>query len=180
MNVWGRALKLFGWSVDIDAPRRNKCVICVAPHTSNLDFIIGLAAYKSLGRQANFLMKKEWFFPPLGWLLRSLGGVPVNRQKGTSLTATLIEKFKTSDYLNLAVTPEGTRSRNPEWHTGFIRIAYGAEVPIQLGIIDFALKRVIIHEEINPTGDIEADLRRVKDYYRPYAGAARRPDQFAL
>ena len=65
MNLWGRILKWAGWHVDITAPRRQKCVICVAPHTSNWDFILGLFAYKSLGREANFLMKEFWFFFPL-------------------------------------------------------------------------------------------------------------------
>ena len=99
MNVWGRLLKLFHWKVDITAPRRDKCVICVAPHTSNWDFILGLLAYKSLGREANFLMKKFWFFFPLKYLLRSLGGIPVppKRSSGTSLTEQVISDFKSRD-----------------------------------------------------------------------------------
>ncbi|MDE6294686.1 MAG: acyltransferase, partial [Muribaculaceae bacterium] len=76
MNIWGSLLKMFGWSVDITVARRDKCVICVAPHTSNYDFILGLAAYRSLGREANFLMKKFWFFFPLSILLKHFGGIP--------------------------------------------------------------------------------------------------------
>lgn len=182
MNIWGYALKLFGWKVDISAPRRNKCVICVAPHTSNLDFIIGLAAYQSLGRKANFLMKEFWFFFPLKYILRAFGGIPVPSKKHSkgSLTEKVIELFKTRSYVNMAVTPEGTRSRREQWHTGFLHIAYGAHVPIQLGVIDFHTKKVIIREEYNPTGNVEADMAFIKNYYSQFKDAARYPDKFAV
>ena len=141
MNLWGKILKWRGWSVDITAPRRDKCVICVAPHTSNWDFLIGLAAYKSLGREANFLMKDFWFFFPLGLLMRRLGGIPVPRKRhGGSLTEHIIEDFKSREYMNLAVTPEGSRSMT--------------------------------------TGDVEADMRCVKDFYAGDAALARYPDKF--
>ena len=112
MNCWGRILHFFGWKVDITAPRRDKCVICVAPHTSNWDFILGLLAYKSLGRKANFLMKEFWFFFPLKYLLKGLGGIPVPSKKtGRSLTQSVIEDFRSRNYMNLAVTPEGTPTK---------------------------------------------------------------------
>jgi len=181
MNFWGFILKTFGWKVEITAPRRRKCVICVAPHTSNWDFILGILAYKSLGREANFLMKKFWFFFPLKYLLRGLGGIPVVvRKGGGNLTESIIDKFKTSDYINLAVTPEGTRSRVEKWRTGFLYIAYGSKVPVQLGVIDYKNKEIIIRDEFYPTGDIEADMKFVKDYYRDFSEAAKYPDKFTV
>lgn len=181
MNIWKYYLRLTGWTVDITAPRREKCVICVAPHTSNWDFIIGLASYRSLGRKANFLMKKFWFFFPMKYLMKSLGGIPVPPQKeGIGLTTAIVERFKESSYLNLAVTPEGTRSLQPVWHTGFLRIAYEAGVPIQLGVIDFKNKQVIIKEEIVPTGDIQNDLGKVKRYYSKFTEAAKYPAKFTV
>ena len=181
MNIWGRLLRAFGWEVDITAPRRDKCVICVAPHTSNWDFILGLTAYKSLGRNANFLMKEFWFFFPLKYLLRSLGGIPVpSRNKGGNLTQHIIEVMKSRDYMNLAVTPEGTRSRTSKWRTGFLYIANGADVPVQLGVIDYMRKKVMIHDEFMTTGDVEADMRYVKDYYRAYADTAYDVEKFTV
>lgn len=181
MNAWGRLLRMFGWEVDITAPRRDKCVICVAPHTSNWDFILGLAAYKSLGREANFLMKEFWFFFPLKYLLRHLGGIPVPRNgKGGKLTDYIIGEFARRHYMNLAVTPEGTRSRVSKWRTGFLYIAHGAGVPVQLGVIDYERKKVIIKEEILTTGDVDADMRRVKDYYRAFREAAYCPEKFTV
>lgn len=181
MNIWGLALKFFGWKVDITAPRRDKCIICVAPHTSNWDFILGLAAYRSLGRKANFLMKEFWFFFPLKYLLKYFGGIPVpSRNKKSNLTEEIVKKFESSNYINLAVTPEGTRSRVEKWRTGFLYISYGAKVPIQLGVIDYKNKDIIIRDEFIPSGDIEADMRYVKEYYAKFPDAAKYPDKFSV
>lgn len=181
MNIWGRILKWSGWTVDITAPRRNKCVICVAPHTSNMDFLLGLSAYKSLGREANFLMKDFWFFFPLKYLLRALGGIPVHRGKrGGELTKHIVERFGEVDYMNLAVTPEGTRSAREKWRTGFLYIAYGAKVPVQLGVIDYKHKTIRIKDEFVPTGDIDKDMAFVKKFYAPFKDGARFPEKFTV
>ena len=178
MNIWGLILKCAGWSVDITVPYRDKAVICVAPHTSNWDFIIGLLAYRSKGRKASFLMKKFWFFFPLKYLLKALGGIPVNTQTSQSLTSTIINDFKKSSHLNLAVTPEGSRSAVEKWRTGFLTIAYNAMVPIQLGVIDFKNKKVIIEKEYKVEGDYQLDLKNIRRYYSDYKDAALYPDKF--
>lgn len=182
MNIWGRLLKLAGWKTDITVPAIDKCVICVAPHTSNWDFILGLLAYRSLGRKANFLMKGFWFFFPLKYLLTALGGIPVIRNKkktsGQSLTRNIIEKFKTCSYMNLAVTPEGTRSAEPNWRTGFLQIATQAHVPVLLGVIDYSEKKVIIKDVYTPSGDVTKDLATIKKYYSKFSKAALYPDKF--
>lgn len=181
MNIWGRMLKWAGWKVDITAPRHDKCVICVAPHTSNWDFILGIAAYFSLGRKANFLMKEFWFFFPLKYLLKAVGGIPVPAKKSSkSVTNTVIDLFKSHNYVNLAVTPEGTRSRRETWRTGFLYIAYATNVPIQLGIIDYSHKTIIIKEEFIPSGDIDKDMKFVKNFYAPYTKAAKYPEKFTI
>lgn len=178
-NLWGKILKLMEWRVDITAPHLDKCIICVAPHTSNWDFIIGLLAYKSLGRQANFLMKQFWFFWPLGCLMRKLGGIPVPA-KGSKgeLSRHLVEEFRHRSYMNLAVTPEGTRSRNAKWRRGFLYIAAGANVPILLGVIDYKNKDVIIRDSFTPTGDVDSDMAVVKQYYSRFPDAAKYPEKF--
>ncbi|MEZ3518337.1 MAG: 1-acyl-sn-glycerol-3-phosphate acyltransferase [Muribaculaceae bacterium] len=182
MNIWSLMLRMCGWEVCIKAPRRAKCVICVAPHTSNWDFILGLAAYRSLGRTANFLMKESWFFWPLKYILRHYGGIPVKsgRKGGGSLTERIVADFKNRDYMNLAVTPEGTRSRQPEWHTGFLRIAYESKVPVQRGLIDFRRKKIVIDGEYVPTGDMKKDMKSIKAFYSGCEDAARYPDKFAM
>lgn len=181
MNIWGLALKLAGWSFEIKVPVIDKCVICVAPHTSNLDFILGVTAYKSVGRKFNFLMKSFWFFFPLKYLLRALGGIPVVRSKEKhkgSLTNDIISLFNKENYVNLAVTPEGTRSATDKWKTGFLYIAYGAKVPILLAVIDYKNRHMIIDRIFQPTGDADADMKSIRDYYSRFKDAARYPDKF--
>lgn len=170
-------LRVFGWTVRVDVPDYPKAVICVAPHTTNWDFILCELAITSVGRSAGFLMKKGWFFWPLGPIFRSIGGVAVDQSRSRSLTAQLIEKFRTSERLIIAITPEGTRSRTTKWHTGFLRVAYEAKVPVCLAALDFPSKTIQMTQTFEPSGDPEADLLRIKEYYRPFTG--KYPDHFS-
>lgn len=176
----GFLLRIFGWKVIITVPDYPKCIICVAPHTSNWDFILGKLAYASVGRKAGFLMKDTWFVWPLGCIFRAIGGIEVPRRKRGKrpLTDIIVEKFDAADRLSLAITPEGTRRRTADWHTGFLHIAMRAGVPIVLGVLDFPSKRIMIERTFEPTGNVEADLRAVKDFYRPYQG--KYPDKFTV
>lgn len=170
-------LKLMGWRVLCAVPDYPKCIICVAPHTSNWDFVLGEFAWWSLGRKAGFLMKEAWFFFPMKYLFRALGGIPVSRRRGSSLTETIIRKFNDTDRLQLAITPEGTRARVTDWRTGFLHIAYEARVPIILGAIDAASKLVHLEKTFTATGNIDDDMRAIKNYYRQFQGI--RPENFS-
>lgn len=178
MNICAKILKLFGWSVAVKVPDYPKCIICVAPHTSNWDFIIGKLAYASVGRKTGFLMKESWFFWPLGCFFRAIGGIPVPRGRKSSrpLTEVLVERFNSSQRLVLAITPEGTRSRTSEWHTGFLRIAMQAHIPVVLAVIDFSMKKAMIERSFELSGDINADMAAIKAYYRPFKG--KYPEKF--
>lgn len=178
MNISGKILQMVGWTVEITVPDYPKCLICVAPHTSNWDFIIGKLAYASVNRHAGFLMKSSWFFFPLGCFFRAIGGVPVYRnRKNGSLVDQLISRFGDSSRLALAITPEGTRSRTSKWHTGFLRIAREADVPILLGVIDYPTKKVMIKEVFTPSYDMDRDMRKIKNFYKPYRG--KYPENFS-
>ncbi len=170
--------KVLGWKVNVTVPHHDKCIICVAPHTSNWDFIIAELYYHAIGRKAGFLMKKEWFFWPLGCIFRRMGGIAVTRNKKTSLTDQLAEKAKSMDRFELAVTPEGTRSLVTTWKRGFYFIALKAKLPIMLYAIDYDNKTVICNKTIMPSSDVDADMRLIMDYYRPYKG--KYPDKFAV
>lgn len=167
-----------GWQVEMTVPYRDKCIICVAPHTSNWDFIIAELYYHSIGRTAGFLMKKEWFFWPMGVLFRSMGGIPVERSRHVSLTDRVAEAAIKAERFELAVTPEGTRSLATKWKRGFYFIALKAGLPIQLYAIDYKSKRIVCTKELVPSGDVEADMRLIMDYYRPYEG--KYPGKFAV
>ncbi|MBR1712419.1 MAG: 1-acyl-sn-glycerol-3-phosphate acyltransferase [Alloprevotella sp.] len=180
-NLYHKVLyRLLGWTVETDRPLPDKCIFCVAPHTSNWDFIIGELYIRSIGKNANFLMKREWFFWPLGILLRRMGGIPVERSRKTSLTDQLAERALQSDTFRLAVTPEGTRSKATTWKRGFYYIALKAGLPILLYAIDYRRRRIVCTDSFIPTGDTEAEMRRIMDYYRPFADGAKRPDLFAV
>ena len=177
MNLSRSILRLFGWHVVCTVPDYPKSLVCVAPHTSNWDFLLGELTYWSLGRRAGFLMKEAWFFFPMKYIFRALGGIPVAKKRGSSLSDTIIEKFRHSDRLCLAITPEGTRAKVTEWRTGFLHIAYEAGIPIVLGAIAAANKLVHLEHTFTPTGDIAADMRAIKDYYRQFTGI--RPEKFS-
>ncbi len=166
-----------GWTTEVTVPHRDKCVICVAPHTSNWDFVVAELYYTFLGRRASFLMKREWFVWPLGVLLRRLGGIPVWRSKATSLTDRLAEQARAAQRFELAVTPEGTRSLNTQWRRGFYFIALKAGLPIQLYAIDYSRRVISCTREIIPSGDVDRDMAAIKQYYRGFTG--RHPDKFA-
>ena len=158
--------KLIGWTAVVSVAEPPKSVICVAPHTSNWDFIIGKLFYWSMGRKASFLMKKSWFFFPFGALLRSTGGIAVNRSKQTSVTDQMAEEFSKHETFHLAITPEGTRKLMMKWKMGFYYIAVNAKVPIQLAYIDYEKKEMGIKAIIYPTGDENTDLATIQAFYK--------------
>ena len=160
-------LRLTGWRlgpvIQEDVP---KCVICVAPHTSNWDFVFGKLLYTSIGRNARFLIKKEWFIFPFNLLFKKLGGVPIDRSKNTSVTDQMAEQFNSHEKFQLAITPEGTRKRVEEWKKGFYYIALKAHVPILLAYLDYKKKEAGISKLFYPTGDVERDIRQIRAYYK--------------
>ena len=170
-------LRLIGWKISVKVPYYKKSVICVAPHTSNWDFIIGKIGYAATGRKTHFLMKETWFFFPLGVLFKAIGGIPVPRIKGSDLTNVIIDKFNNAKKMNLAVTPEGTRSFNKNWRKGFLFIAQGANIPIILAYIDFAKKEMSLAETFYPSGDVEKDMAYIKRFYDGKTG--RYPEKFS-
>lgn len=180
MNFSGLLLKIAGWKVQATAPDFKKCIICVAPHTSNWDFIIGKLAYSSIGRNAGFLIKDTWFVFPFNLIFKAMGGIPVPRKKksNASMVDILVKRFNKSDTLQIAITPEGTRSPNAKWKTGFLQIAHQAHVPCLLAAIDFKDKIAVIDKVVWPTGQIEEDMRKIKDYYKDFKG--KHPENFII
>ncbi|MBO7068808.1 MAG: 1-acyl-sn-glycerol-3-phosphate acyltransferase [Bacteroidaceae bacterium] len=167
-----------GFSEHITEPLPAKCVIALAPHTSNWDFVIGRLYASATGQSNMFLMKKEWFFWPLGILMRRIGGIPVHRNKKTNITDSVAEQAKKADTFRVCVTPEGTRKANADWKKGFYYIALKANIPILLYGLDFKTRSIVCTKKVIPNGDIESQLQEIKDYYRFFTG--KHPHQFAL
>ena len=169
--------KKLGWTKYVTVAHPDKFIICLAPHTSNWDFIIGQLYAQAEGFKINFLMKREWFFWPLGVIFKSLGGIPVWRSKHTSMTDNLAETAKTKDSFKLCITPEGTRSPNTEWKKGFYFIALKAEIPILLYGVDYEKKKIVCTDSFTPSGNIDEDMPKIKSYFKDFKG--KKPENFA-
>lgn len=164
------------WSTNITERHPDKYIICLAPHTSNWDFIIGLLYSRAEGIKSNFLMKKEWFLGPLGRLFRSLGGIPVWRSKHSNMTDTLANEAQKAQTFHLCITPEGTRSLNPDWRKGFYFIAEKANIPILLYGIDYERRLIECTRTIIPNGNAEEQMKEIKLYFKDFKG--RKPENF--
>ena len=170
--------RLLGWKTQWEVPEYDKCVIVGAHHTSNWDLLFGKLFYGTLNRKVNFLMKKEWFFFPLGPLFKLMGGIPVDRSRKTSLTDQLATRFSRSHTLHLAITPEATRRPNPDWKKGFYYIALKAKVPILLIGIDYPTKTIACTQSIMPSGNYDQDIQKIKQYFIHFRG--KKPQNFAI
>ena len=170
--------KLLGWKAEVTVPDYDKCIICCAPHTSNWDLIMGKLFINAIGRQSGFMMKKDWFFWPIGPIFRSMGGIPVERNKRTSLVQLVAKMAKESKTFHVAITPEGTRSANSNWKKGFYFIATAANIPIVLIGIDYKTKKISATKELIPSGDVEKDMLEVKQYFTQFTG--KHPKNFAI
>lgn len=163
--------RLFGWKISNNYPKGvKKCVVVMGPHTSNWDFIIGRLAFIQYGVKGKYLIKKELFFPPLGWFLKSLGGIPVDRKGKNNLTKQAVEHFDKNEEMYMVFTPEGTRSYNPKWKKGFHYIAKNANVPIYVGFIDYEKKVGGFHGEFIPSENIDEDIKSLKKILSQYKG----------
>ena len=167
-----------GWKTNVTVNHPEKFIICLAPHTSNWDFILGQLYAGAEGLHINFLMKKEWFFWPLGPIFRKMGGIAVFRDRHTSMTDNLAETAKRLSSFKLCITPEGTRSLNPEWKKGFYYIALKASIPVLLYGVDFTDKRIVCKKTIIPSGNIDKDMREIKLYFKDFRG--KNPELFTI
>jgi 1-acyl-sn-glycerol-3-phosphate acyltransferase len=149
-------------------------ILVGAPHTSNWDFVLMLAIAWDLGLTVRYLGKDALFKPPFGFVMKALGGIPVDRKNPTGLVDTLVERARTEPFL-LVVTPEGTRSAGTYWKSGFWRIAVGAGMPITLGYVDRATMTAGLGTTFEPTGDVRTDMDTVRAFYADKSGV--RPEK---
>jgi len=171
-------LRVRGWQVDGSLPAGGeRCVLIAAPHTSNWDLPYTLLVALSLGLRVHWMGKHTIFRPPFRWLMRWLGGIPVDRRTSNNTVAAAVEVLRAGEGpLQLIVPPEGTRQRVRRWKTGFYYIALGAGVPIVLAYMDYHRKISGIGPMLWASGDLEADMRTIRAFYAPFKG--HNADQF--
>ena len=164
--------KLSGWKLSGNFPYQyKKIVLAVAPHTHWMDVMTGFVARQAMHiEHARFLAKKELFVWPLGWVLRKMGGTPVDRFAKAGMVDQVVELFNSNETFMLGLSPEGTRKRVDKLRTGFYHIAKKAGVPIVPIGFDYANRLVVIGEAFFPGDDEEADLKKIIAFYAEIQG----------
>jgi 1-acyl-sn-glycerol-3-phosphate acyltransferase len=158
-------LSVLGWKIVGELPHKSKMLVAVAPHTSNWDFVIGIAAMLALNLRISFLGKKAIFIWPFKAVLQRWGGIGVDRKAKHGVVKQMVDKFQHSEQLVLAIAPEGTRSKTKEWKSGFLHIAHQAKVPVVPASLDFSKKQLRFHPAMNISENIELELVKIKSVF---------------
>lgn len=162
-------LKRLGWRHCFVSPPEPRVLVVVYPHTSNWDFMWGILSRWSSGWPICWVAKHTLFVWPVGVMLKSWGGIPVNRAATDGIAESLAATIRARPHMVLAITPEGTRSYRNYWKSGFYRIAMAADVPIGIGYVDYATRTVGVAEYFRLSGDEDADMARIALAYASVA-----------
>lgn len=170
------ALRAMRWRVEGQVPNRPQLVAIAAPHTCTVDVFVALALLLAIGIRIHWFGKHTIFWKPLGYVLRWLGGIPVDRRRPGGLVGQAVDLFRQHGALYLALAPEGTRKKVERWKTGFYRIAEGAGVPVVPVALDYRRRVALIGQPLQPSGDYEADLATLRAHF--CAEMARHPERY--
>jgi len=175
LSLW--ILHLFGWKLEGELPKLEKYVIIIGPHTSNWDFFIFLLVKFHYRLNIVFIGKHTIFIGPIGWVLRRLGGLPVNRSSSHNVVDQIVDEFNRRKQMVFGLSPEGTRSYLDHWKSGFYHIALKAKVPVQSAFLDIISHRIGWGPLFYLTGDKDKDLENIARFYRDKKGI--RPEKFS-
>ena len=151
------------------ASNLDRCVLVVAPHTANDEYILGNLAYWVLGKKLKVIIKdahtKAWY----GFIVKGLGGIGIDRSQKNDLVNFVKNQFE-KDSFSLVITPEGTRSWVPKWRKGFYHMALESKVPIVIAAGDFKTKQIHLGKMISvedlQTRSYESIMQELEDYYK--------------
>lgn len=169
---------LGGWRLESEIPEPRKAVILAAPHTDNMDGVLLVLLAQSIGMSISWMVKDVFGKPPVGYVVRAVGGVPVDRSKPNGLVGQMIGELERREDFYLVIPPEGTRSLTEYWKSGFYRIALGANVPVIPGFLDYPRKVGYFGDPITLTGDVRADMDVLREVYKDARPIARHPEKF--
>ena len=173
-NLAKTSLHLAGWQFEGGLPPEKKYVALAVPHTSNWDALLLVTLLQGVGLEMEWMIKDSWIKSPIGPVLKRLGAVGIDRGRHTNVVEQMIAELRRRDRFALGIPPEGTRSRAEHWKSGFYHIALGAQVPVVPGYLDFGRKRAGLGPAITLTGDVRADMDRIRAFY-----AEKKPVPFA-
>ena len=129
-----------------------------------------VAAAGILRIKINWLGKHTLFKFPYGWFMKLTGGVAVDRRAAGGLVDSAANIINTHNQIILAVAASGTRSKQDYWKSGFYHIAMEANVPIVCGYLDYGKKECGLGLSFIPSGDITADMDRIREFYKDKTG----------
>lgn len=163
-------LQLAGWRLEGVRPTLDRYVLIAAPHTSNWDFPLMLAFAAAYDIKVTWMAKHSLFFPPVGWIMRLMGGMPIVRHENRNVVDSMVDVFRSAQRLVLVVPTEGTREHTEFWKSGFYHIARQADVPIVPSFLDFGGKRGGFGPALELSGDLGKDMQYFRDFYRDMRG----------
>ena len=166
-------LALGGWKLVGAWPDVPRVVVIVAPHSSIWDAIYGLAAKVVMRLGIVFIGKKEAFWGPVGWILRRVGGMPVDRKAPGGIVEQVAAEMRRAERMWFVLAPEGTRRRVEQWKPGFWRIARAAGAPVFTVGFDYPTRRILLGQLVELTDDYDADMRRIRPLFAAYRGKYR-------
>lgn len=166
-------LRLGGWRVVGAFADEPRLLVIAAPHSSGMDAVWGFAAKIAMGVRIETMAKKELFWFPLGALLRALGAIPIDRGAGKGVVSAATARFNEQPNMWYVLAPEGTRKTVTKWKSGFWHIARGANVPVQCAYFHYPEKTIGLGPVFEMTADMDADIARVREYYKPWIGRNR-------
>ena len=158
------------WKAVGTLPTTPKCVIIAAPHTTNWDAVHMIAIAWKLRLKVSFLGKLSLFKWPFGWIVKRLGGVPIDRAGKLGIVNQVAEQFESRDSLFLAVAPSGTRSKRDRWKSGFYHIAHSAKVPIVCGFLDYKRKVGGLGPTVDASGTIKETMDQMRAFFSGVTG----------
>ena len=169
-------LRLAGWRFEGEKPPEKKYVCLAWPHTSNWDGLLLIGLTQSIGLSMSWMIKKDWVKGPMGIALQRMGAVAIDRTGTHNVVQDMIDAFEREDELVLVIPPEGTRRRSDYWKSGFYHIARGADVPVVPGYLDYGKKRAGLGPAIHLTGDVKADMDKIRAFYGTIAARGLVPE----
>lgn len=160
----------FNWKLKGYFPSLPKYIVAVVPHTSWIDFFLGLLVRSISMEPISFIGKKELFNPLTGWFFRILGGKPIDRSGNKGSVESVVALFNTHKIFRIALSPEGTRDKVKKLRTGYYHIAKKLKIPIIPVAFDYENKQVIIHPKFNVSEDEEKDLAELESIFKGVGG----------
>lgn len=174
----GFLLRILGWTTDGGPMKEDKAIVLGVPHTSAWDFVISYLFYAQFGRSAKVMVKKEFFIGPIGWLLRKMGGTPVDRSNATAMLKSLIAEMEKEKIFHLAIAPEGTRKPIKRWKTGFHLIARHVGCPVYLGYFDWGTKHVGVGKKFELSDNPKEDMKKIQAEYEKMGIKGKHPEKY--